>query len=128
MWVPGTLWLESIVHACTIDRVPGTSSGVATTFSPERLTGCRPLSSCGVPPSLLLRGAVFDNVGSTVAQTRVPSSPNIVTGGTLGERAERRPRRVSGSRGEQKADDSALCGRAGFDVSRPTTGGFIAWR
>jgi hypothetical protein len=40
VWVPGTLWLDSVAHACTFDRVPGTVLGVATVFSSQRFTGC----------------------------------------------------------------------------------------
>jgi hypothetical protein len=35
----------------------------------------------------LLRGAVFDNVGTTAAERSGPPGPNIVKGGTRGERA-----------------------------------------
>jgi hypothetical protein len=70
-------------------------------------TGDNP--SCGVPS--------FTMLGTPSPEWRGTSGPNIVTGGTRGERDGERARRVSGSRSELQAVDSASCGRAGHDVS-----------
>jgi hypothetical protein len=45
-------------------------------------------------------------------------------GGRVGERVHR----VSDSRSERQADDSAPCGRAGHDVSRPSIAVSVDWR
>jgi hypothetical protein len=45
---------------------------------------------CGVPLYPLLRGAVLDNVGSTAVGRGGPPGPNIVKGGTHGERTGER--------------------------------------
>jgi hypothetical protein len=63
----------------------------------------------------LMRGAVFDNVGTTVIGWSSPPGPNNVKGGTRGERPGERSPRVSGSRCGWQADDSASFGRAIFN-------------
>ncbi len=77
----------------------------------------------------LVRGAVFDNVGSTVPQTGRPAGSQHCQGGTRGERAGEKSRRSVEStairkRIERRDDDEDCPGRAGAPVTsdeRPGT-------
>jgi hypothetical protein len=66
-----------------------------------------------------LRGTVFHNVGGTPTAVESSIGPNIVTGGTHGKHPGDRAPRVSASRREQQAEDSAFCGVPPFTMLGP---------
>jgi hypothetical protein len=103
----------SLVPAPTQEQ--GTGSREQDLHPPDQVCGLEGVRTCGAPTARAGRGSIcgvpsLTMLGAPSPVLRVPSGPNIVTGGTLGARVRERAPRVSDSRRERQTDDSASCG------------------